>query len=269
MILLPLLLQAVTAPPAMPPLHGGPAPMTCPVGGETFTAWQASHYSTYGARPDGRPFSYLPFPFPLPECPTNKLVVFDEFAPADVTKLAAAIATPEYRQLVATDTSYYRGYWLATKLDRPVQALWLLLRAGWQVKGGSMADDARPTLARQYNEAFARGVAALPTTVTAEERAPLLARGANALRELGRFDEASATLARARTAFAAPGSPEPANWNKFLDKLAVVIARRDASIEPLDMIPPREAARRCRDEAAQLTATARKLCVTPGIVTAS
>lgn len=78
-------------PPPLPPIHGGPAPMTCPVGGERFSAWRSGSYSTYGSRPDGKPFSYMTFPFPLPECPSNKLIVFDDFKPDEVKALATLI----------------------------------------------------------------------------------------------------------------------------------------------------------------------------------
>ena len=47
--------QVQTPPPPPPPIHGGNVPMTCPIGGETFSGWQMGSYSTYGERPDGRP----------------------------------------------------------------------------------------------------------------------------------------------------------------------------------------------------------------------
>ena len=82
--------------PLPPSLHGGPQEMTCPVGGERFSAWQPAMYSTYGARPDGRPYSYLPFPLPVPECPSNRLIVFDKFSEQEIGSLSLLIGTPEY-----------------------------------------------------------------------------------------------------------------------------------------------------------------------------
>jgi hypothetical protein len=236
-----MLLQAATPspPPALPPLHGGPAPMTCPVGGERFRAWQPAVYSTFGERPDGRPYSYLSFPFPLPECPGNKLLLFSAFTPVEVARLPALLASAEYRRLVAEETSYFRAAWLSERLGRgPVERLWLLNTATWQVKGGDLADPAQPDKARRYNFAFARGVATLPAGVNGVERIALLARGANAWRELGDF--AAAERMR-REALAAGGAEaEEKGWARYLELLGKVIARRDSSVEPDDMIPERQ-----------------------------
>jgi hypothetical protein len=118
--------------------------MTCPVGGETFSAWQPAMFSTYGERPDGKPYSYLPFPFPLPECPSNKLVVFDKVSTQDAENLARLIGTADYKRLIGSETTYYRAYWLAGKLGRPeVLRLGLLLSAIWQVTPDPRSSDIR------------------------------------------------------------------------------------------------------------------------------
>lgn len=210
-MLLALLLQtAASPPPKLPEMpfghHGGMAPVTCPVGGETFEAWRSGTYSTYGARPDGKPYSYMPFPFPLPECPSNRLVIFDDYTPAEVTKLTTLIATPDYRALVARDVPHYPAAWLATRIGRAEpESLWLLLRAIWSVTPDELTNgDA--TLAERYQTEFAARVAALPATTSPTDRRALAARAANALRQLGRFEEAEAMR---RTAVAiTPASDE-------------------------------------------------------------
>ena len=141
-MILPAILMAAQAatPPPPPPFHGGPAPMTCPVGGEAFSAWRPTMYSTYGERPDGRPYSGDAFfPFPLPECPTNRLVVFAEFGPAEVTRLAGLIATPRYREMIGRETPHHRASWLSARLGRPPDEwLDLLLQASWEVTPGTL-----------------------------------------------------------------------------------------------------------------------------------
>lgn len=265
-MLLALLLQTTPAPPPAPPVmplghHGGMAAMTCPVGGETFEAWRSGTYSTYGSRPDGKPYSYMPFPFPLPECPSNRLVVFDDFTPADVAKLTTLIATPDYRALVAGDVPYYRAAWLANRLGRPeTQSLWLLLRAIWTVTPDAMTQgDA--ALSKRYQTEFAVRVATLPATTDPAERRALSARGANALRQLGRFDEAEAMR---RTAAALPpasgeGPAETSGWKRFLTELAPVIAARDTRIEPISLLGDMQQPLACIDADA-LTAADRTIC---------
>ena len=240
--------------------------MTCPVGGERFAAWRPAMYSTYGERPDGKPYSYLPFPFPVPECPTNKLVVFDDFPASETPVLARLIATANYNRLIDTDTTYYRAYWLATQLDRPrSQALGLLLSAIWQVSPGEMAErttvrsDARFT---RYQSELIGEVGRLSATVTANDRIWLQARAANAARQLQHFDQAERLRAQAETTLA--GLAQKHGWDVYLAKLRAVIVRRDASVEPLDMIPDQQVVFTCiRQEPA--TAFDRAVCAKPDV----
>jgi hypothetical protein len=249
MLMLAMLLQSVQpmtqSPP--PPLHGGPQQTTCPVGGELFSAWQPSMYSTYGERPDGKPYSYLPLPFPIPECPSNKLVVFGKFSTDEITSLSQLISTIEYERLVASETTYYRAYWLATKLGRPEpEALGLLLSAIWQVSPGDMSAASTAESAaqfRRYQETFVSRVLHMGTDISVNDRLWLVARAANAARQLRKFDTAE-TLHRQAVA-SLENVTDKGGWDKYLTRLDAVIGRRDESIEPLDMIPDRQIAYVC------------------------
>jgi hypothetical protein len=191
MIWLALFLQSIAADaqPLPPPIHGGAVPMTCPVGGETFSAWQPAVYSTYGQRPDGKPFSYLPFPFPIPECPTNKLLVFDLFSEVELARLPNLIGSPEYRGMTGIETPYYRAAWLATRLGRfEPEALGLLLFAIWELTPEAKAS--RPgadSRFERYQAEFVARVERLPSSVAPHQRLALEARAVNALRQMGRF----------------------------------------------------------------------------------
>ena len=242
------------------------APVTCPVGGEKFEAWRSGTYSTYGLRPDGKPYSYMPFPFPLPECPSNRLVIFDEYSPAEVAKLTPLIATPDYRAMIGRDVPHYRAAWLAQRLGRPdTESLWLLLRAIWSVTPDDM-DKGDPPLAERYQSEFAARVVALPATTPADERRALSARAANALRQLGRFDDAEAM--RRTTAAIAPAPGEDADeitgWRKFITALAPAIAARDARIEPIALLGGMQQPMACLD-ARTLTAADRTICDSPAV----
>jgi hypothetical protein len=221
--------------------------MTCPVGGETFSAWQPAMFSTYGERPDGKPYSYLPFPFPLPECPSNKLVVFDKVSTQDAENLARLIGTADYKRLIGSETTYYRAYWLAGKLGQPeVLRLGLLLSAIWQVTPdprSQISTDAQNSQFQRYQTLFIRGVRALGPATPVADRLWLEARAANAARQMGRFDEAARLIDTADRSLTLV--TDKRGWDTYLAKLRAVIARKDAGVEPLDMIPEQEVAFTC------------------------
>lgn len=270
MRLLALLLQSAQpagAPPPLPPLHGAPREMACPVGGERFSPWRVSSYSTYGARPDGRPYSYLPFPLPLPECPGNRLIVFDAFSSAETAALAQLIETEAYKRLIESETSYYRAYWLATKLDRPrPEALHLLLSAIWQISPGEMAGDVTRESEAQlqrYQALFVREVRRPSPKAEAKERLWMEARAANAARQMGRFGEATKLRGQAEKSLGHVA--EKGGWAAYLARLKVVIDRRDTSVEPLDMIPQMRAASLCAEKP-PVAAFDRAFCARPDVM---
>ncbi|WP_230483779.1 hypothetical protein [Sphingomonas sp. Leaf21] len=261
--------QQTPPPPPPPPMHGGMVPMTCPIGGERFSGWQAGSYSTYGERPDGRPYSYLHFPFPVPECPGNHLVVFDNFPDADKAALAMLIATPAYARLVAEgDTPYYRASWLSARLSRPEPvSLGWLQAALWADTPGFIdpldSTEAGKRRARYASE-FVDRVRRLPSDTSMKDRLWLTARAANQLRQMGDFAAAETMRHDAMAMLGQPGVGD--GWDDYLAKLGPVIARRDASVEPLDMIPVREAAYRCaKPGKTPLSAMETRLCAKPTI----
>ncbi len=75
-------------------------------------------------------------------------------------------------------------------------------------------------------------------------------RLANALRELGRFDEAETVRAGVFIPDTLGGDGEDPNanrtgWKDAITALGAVIARRDQGRDPIDMMGSREAASRC------------------------
>jgi hypothetical protein len=263
-LLLAALQTQAPVPPPVPPLHGGPAEQVCPIGGERFSAWQASSYSTFGQRPDGKPYSYLPFPLPIPECPTNHLVLFDPFDAQDLARLEPLIASARYRAILK-ETPYFRAFWLADQLGRgPEQSLSLLMRAIWEVRPGGLVpgDTARRRRqATQYQRQFVALVDRRSPEMPPIERAWLEARAANALREMGAFAQAERFRRRALASGAElPAADSP---TLYLEQLAVVIARRDATVEPLDMIPDQQITFACADLVRSRDAFVRKTCDEP------
>lgn len=252
---------------------GSPMPvqMKCAVGGKKFTYISTASMSRWGSRPDGKPYGSWTFPTPLPECPDNRLVMYREFKRDEIKRLKTLLASSEYRALVsAAETPYYRAYWLMGKLpDAVLDRAWVLLQASWQADGqaGRKA---------RYQQEFVQLVASLPKPGAGEDDFGWIVmqfRAANALRELARFDEAlqrldavpmnslDVPIPEEKVTGTTPGghgkmienyaeiqaAKDRRGWLQYPQRLRAVIERRDASPEPLDMIPARVAAALCEE----------------------
>lgn len=262
LILAALLVQAAESPNGeegdVPLLHGGKITMVCPLGGKKYKGWTTSHYSTFGARPDGKPYGSWVFPLPLPECPDNGLVAYREFDNAALAMLEPLVATAEYQAMIKEDSSYYRAQWLASRLGEGEEgALWMLLRATWQAKDGFNDPDLpfKPSAKKaiQYQEEFVTRVLARPISTRVEDQL-LRVRAANALRELGRFNDAESVLSSvlSATEWHAEdkddlGQEDRKFWNEFRRQLLEAIKRGDTSLQPIDMIEETQAAWLCID----------------------
>jgi hypothetical protein len=170
-----------------------------------------------------------------------------DFSGPEQGTLGSLIASMEYKELVASETTYYRAYWLATKLDRPkTQALGLLLSAIWQVSPGDMSGastEKSSAALRRYQELFVREANRASSALQASDRVWIKARAANAARQLGRFREAAQLRKLAEEALTE--MPDKRGWDIYLTKLQAVISRRDNGVEPLDMIPEQQIALTC------------------------
>ncbi len=237
--------------------------MACPIGGERFEALVTEHYSSFGSRPDGREHTYWYSPLPIPECPSNGLLLFDEFTPDQLAVLPSLIASDEYQAMIGSESTYYRAQWLATRIGMPErEALWMLLQATWQVKpaDGMVGQPLpSPTLAERYQREFVTRVRALSAEPRDEEYVLLYARAANVEREFGRFDEAARMINSVR------GEYDDPDLAGYLTALETAVRRRDASLEPLDMIDEYRAASLCAAREIPENTFAREFCFRPEI----
>lgn len=211
--------------------------LTCPVGGEEFSHTSTASFSTWGSRPDGKPYGSWVIPMPLPECPSNRLVMFREFEEEEIEKLSALVQSDQYIAL-HDQTTYYRAQWLADHLSEDLQLPWLLVRAVWQT-------DEKPEQRRAYLAEFAKRAGALPYDRTDFESAYLRFLVANAHRELGQFNDALATLENIEI-HAAQQTDE--NWKWLSERLPLLeqaIVSMDSDIEPLRLIPDSMARWKC------------------------
>ena len=162
--------------------------MTCPLGGGSFPFAPTASHTTTGERPDGKPYGSAAFPQPLPECPDNGLVLYKDYTAAEVAKLEPIVASEAYQALRKEDTPYYRAYWLMKVMGlAPERYLWPLLQASWEA-------EAKPELRKRYLTELAEASAVVPARPGDLNWIGMEGRAINALRELGRFDEALARL---------------------------------------------------------------------------
>jgi hypothetical protein len=242
--------------------------MTCPIGGAKFQFQPVAAPVVAGERPDGRPIGALKFPVALPECPDNGLVFYKEYEAADAAKLKPLVESEAYQALRNDNSQYYRAYWLMREMgEGPERYLWALLQASWEAEG-------RPELRKRYLEELVEASAKVPPRPSDLAWIGMEGRSINALRELGRFDEALARLDKvpidaldapapsgsAATPAALAQARSRRGWRTFLTAIRPVIERRDSSAEPLDLLPRSVAAGRCLDEAGKLDPVGRAFC---------
>jgi hypothetical protein len=262
--LIAALLGAASAAPPLMAETATKVAMTCPIGGESFEHERAVSNTTFGMRPDGKPFGAGTFPAKLPECPSNGLILYKDYSPAEVEKLTAFIASDDFAALRANDTPYYRAYRLMGELgETPGDRLWVLLQAGWEA-------DSKPELRARYLAELAEAATAVPPRPADIQWIGMEGRAINALRELGRFDEAKARLAKldlkplqeplAASLEEPAGARNRRAWLIFFDKLKGAVERGDTAMEPLDMIPRSVAVERCLAQSASLDVPGQAFC---------
>ncbi len=246
--------------------------ITCPVGGEIFQYFTTASLSTFGSRPDGKPYGSWTFPVPLPECPSNGLVLYRDFPPEEIAQLTQLVQSPEFAAL-REEVPYYRAQWLATRMDADEAglALWLLLRASWD------EDNADAQQKTRYQTEFVKRAAAYPIDQANTDTLILRFRVANALRELGRFDEALVVLDTIPLDAPPPllGNPptdddDNRDAREYLTVQSALlreyIARRDTSAEPARMVPENIAAYNCAIALEEGASDIDPLCSAPHMI---
>jgi hypothetical protein len=234
---------------------------TCPVGGETFKGQVVASSSSWGQRPDGRSYGTLPI-YPIVECPGNGFPLFDEeFTPAEIAMLEQAVASAEYQAMRASETPHYRTWWLAQKIGRePQQLISSLLQATWE------SDDDWERKAR-YQAAFIQAATGWART---DENARMWfwynLRAANALRELGHFDQAAMLLDRIDRPDRLPtDASQLAGARKLIAGLRSLVAEQNPVPEPANLVPERIAAYRCVAHRVPLTPSEEAACETASV----
>jgi hypothetical protein len=243
----------------------GPTKFICPVGGEAFEQDVSVSYYPLESLPNGSALGGQFSDRGVPVCPGNGLVLapaFDEeegspeaFTPytaEEIAQLPALIASTEYKAL-KDESRCWRLYWLAGKLRRPaIQRFHLLLHVSW-------LGDTTEAHHRNVGYMAAEGDALIEEFPPEFPRTLAKFYVANALRELGQFDEADVRLAQLLTQREAERariekSKPPANPHYETDEdrmgdgvidliigLRKAIAERDDDMAPVSMMGERAA----------------------------
>lgn len=193
---------------------------TCPLGGKKFM--QDVGYFSFPliTMPDGSWLGDIEIGVQIPVCPDNGLVLipdlekslsgeesdrilYADYSAAERAQLPALIADPEYAALKA-DGRYAQAYWLASKLGRPAaDRFFMLQRATWATR--------EPVLRKKLVARFVADAPALIDAYSGDDALKAFHRMyvVNALRELGRFDEALALLDKIEQGGPVLGQPDP------------------------------------------------------------
>ena len=162
--------------------------ITCPIGGEKFTARQAASGTAMGQNLDRRSFGATASPWPLAKCRGNGFVLFrPQFEDAELAVLRPIVESPAYREAAARETDYYLAATLMRALDAPPETLaTVLLQASWEAEG-----DARyPRYAAEALAEFERYLAAAPADPADDAWVGFMQLAGELERRLGRFDAA-------------------------------------------------------------------------------
>jgi hypothetical protein len=193
---LPTCLVALAATFAVAPSHAmtvHDVDMTCPIGGEKFSARMVGSGTAFGQYLDRRQFGATASPWPLAKCPKNGFVIFrDDFTAGEIAQLTAIVASADYRALQARETNYHVAAWLLRRLGAaPAEVFAFQLAATWEA-----SDDERHD---RYDRYAAEALATLEQVLAmpgapVEDALDKAQLAAELERRLGRFDAAHRRL---------------------------------------------------------------------------
>lgn len=178
--------------------------VTCPIDGKTFTYQAMGSGTTFGQRLDLKPIGPTAAPPPLPVCPDDHFVVFEEkLDPTAIKKLKSFISTGRYRKAIADrESSYYLLALLLEARGEPAEVIgFAYLRASWQVEGDA------PRTERYLTESLKWHERALTGGVPPDRNFQVELITGELERRLARYDAAAARFTRLATRPEATGAP--------------------------------------------------------------
>jgi hypothetical protein len=122
--------------------------VTCPVGGQSFTATMMGSFFQSGMRLDFKPIGALIAPYPYPVCPANGFVVYrDNFSDAEIDAISAIVLSDDYRAQRTHNTDYFMIAYVKERLGADSYEIGsTYLRASWE------AERVAPDLVDRYRK---------------------------------------------------------------------------------------------------------------------
>jgi hypothetical protein len=239
---------------------------TCPIGGKVFE--QEVGYSAFPliTLPDGSWLGDTEIGVQIPVCPDNGLVLipdlsksaqegsdriaYADYTTAELARLPALIADPAYIAL-KEDGRYAQAWWLATQLGRPAEdRFFMLQRSTWATRDPAK----RKRLVKRLAEEGPAIIAAFNGKEAVKSYHGIYI--VNALREIGRFDEALALLDQLEAkGEPIPGQPDPDNIYGPGDAdgpMRLAIAQKDDGRFAAELLPAKMVNDICDNELAAI-----------------
>lgn len=229
--------------------------MKCPIGKETFKADQVGSYTTFGQRPDGKPYGTLSV-VPIPECPSNGFPMFEEtFSKEAIAVLTPIVTGAAFQASRQSETQHYRVWMLQKALGVPLtRQAFSLMVAGWET-------DSDAVRKARYQSEFVALIDSIDRTANQDDWFWLNLRAANALRELGRFDEALQRFDQVLPHIAAQEDEDVRNEaGPYIELLKQATREQNRSAEPVGIVPDDAGAFRCVLETADLAPSEGAIC---------
>jgi len=113
------------------------ATITCPLDGKTFSYTAMGSGTQFGQRLDLKPIGPIDATPPLPKCPEDHFIVYEEtLSDADLKTVKALVATPAYRALAKDGPTYAALARIFEAVGQPDEVIgFAWLRASWQAEG--------------------------------------------------------------------------------------------------------------------------------------
>lgn len=206
--------------------------VTCPLDGTVIEYGAMGSGTSFGQRLDLMPIGPIDPTPPLPTCPKDGFIVFDEqLSEADRAKVKALVATPEYAKLAKQGPPYAVLATIFEALDKPAEAsAFAWLRASWQVESDAAAN-------RRFLANALRGYeAALKGELPLERRFQLGLIAGELERRLGRFEAAAARFA----ALEALPFANVDGFDRVIERQKVLIGEKDHAPHPIPKADPNE-----------------------------
>lgn len=157
----------------------------CPIGGEKFRQRIDMSGTSFGIMTDTRPVGPIATPFAIPQCPSNRFVIFKkEFTPSELAKFERVVQSDAYQKIAQQSSSYFAwGHMLelAEENQDNIQMMWIFLKSSWQRHNNE---------ALQKTLEYADKALAHSSFQNDDEKVTVQLLRGEMLRKLKRFDEA-------------------------------------------------------------------------------